>query len=139
MKRKKDYDEAMNRARDWLKQAENDLLWTRNTFESGLWAQACFAAQQVAEKALKALVLSRGYEDVRSHSLLSIIKALEIDGELENMAKKLDQYYISARYPDAFYDGAPYEYFTENQAREALAFAERYIDVIKPELAEKEV
>lgn len=44
------------------------------------------------------------------------------------MAKKLDLYYISARYPDAFPSGAPYEYFTEDQASEAVSFAEKFLD-----------
>ena len=127
-------EEMRNRARDWQRQAENDLLWTRDTVKAKRYAQACFSAQQTAEKALKALALFQGYEDVRSHSILKIAQALKINGELEKMAARLDQYYISARYPDAYAEGAPFEYFDENQAQEALGFAERIVEDIRKQL-----
>lgn len=120
-----------DRSSDWLRQAENDLLWTQDTIKAGRYAQACFAAQQAGEKALKALALKRGYSEVRSHSILEISRALKINSEIENCAMRLDQYYISARYPDAFPAGAPFEFFTQNQAEEALGFAETIIRTVK--------
>lgn len=118
-----------NRAEDWLRQAQDDLLWAQDTLEAGRFAQACFSAQQVAEKALKSIAFQRGHTEVRSHSILQIAKSLEFDGEIENMAKRLDQYYISARYPDAFPAGAPFEYFTQDQAEEAVQFAARVVEI----------
>jgi len=123
-----------NRAADWLKQAENDLLWTRDTFRSERWAQCCFVAQQTSEKAMKALALYRGYDSVKSHSITEIAKALGENGELERMAKKLDLYYISARYPDAFPSGAPFEYFTKDQAEEAVSFTEAILRMVKEKM-----
>ena len=123
---------AMSRAADWFRQAENDLLWARDTLAAGRFAQACFVAQQVCEKALKALALSRGFDQVRSHSLLSIVRALEINGDLEQMAGRLDQYYVTARYPDAFVEGAPFEFFTREQAEEAIGFAEAFTARVRP-------
>lgn len=117
-----------DRSDDWFRQAENDLEWARDTLRCRRWAQACFAAQQVAEKALKSIALRRGVEQVRSHSILEIARALKVDGDVERMAKRLDLYYISARYPDAFPGGAPFEYFTEDQANEAVEFAGRIVE-----------
>ena len=117
--------EMKNRSRDWLRQAENDILWAHDSQKAGRYSQTCFIAQQVGEKALKALALHRGWDEVRSHSILEISQALAIDGEIEKMAKRLDLYFISARYPDAFSSGAAFEYFTEDQAVEAIAFAEK--------------
>lgn len=114
----------IDRSSDWLRQAKDDLEWTRDTLKAGRWAQCCFTAQQTAEKAVKALALFRGYDKVKSHSITEICRELGINGELERRAKRLDLYYISARYPDAFPSGAPFEYFTEDQATEAAAFAE---------------
>ena len=125
-----------NRATDWLKQSENDLLWTKDTLDAGRWAQCCFVAQQTAEKAMKALALHRGYDSVKSHSVTEIAKALGENGDLERMAKRLDLYYISARYPDAFPSGAPYEYFTSDQAHEAFAFAEQIIHLVQSKMAD---
>ncbi len=119
-----------NRAYDWFKQAQNDLLWAEDTLKTQRWAQVCFIAQQIAEKCLKAYALFLEYDQIRSHSITQICKALKINGELENMGKKLDLYYISSRYPDAFPEGAPFEYFTEDQAAEALNFAKRISSII---------
>lgn len=128
---KKKYHDNMNRAKDWFSQAENDLLWAEDTLKAKRFAQACFVAQQVAEKALKALALAQGYDSVRSHSILKITRSLHINGEIEMMAKRLDQYYISARYPDAYIEGAPFEYFTDDQAGEAVKYAKRFIQLIR--------
>ncbi len=124
-----------NRAEDWLKQAESDLLWTKDTLNSGHWSQCCFVAQQTAEKAVKALALWRGADSVKSHSISEITKALGENGELERMGKRLDLYYISARYPDAFPSGAPFEYFDQEQATEAVQFAARIVELVKAKMA----
>jgi HEPN domain-containing protein len=41
-----------HRALDWLKQAENDLLWAEETYKAEQYDQICFISQQVAEKCL---------------------------------------------------------------------------------------
>ncbi len=120
-----------NRALDWYRQAEDDYLWAEHTLRAGKYAQVCFVTQQVGEKAIKALALFLGYDQIRSHSILEIARALRIDGEIETIAKRLDQFYISSRYPDAFPSGAPFEYFTEEQAQEALHMAQRLLVLIE--------
>ena len=112
------------RAGDWLAQAGNDFEWATSSFHQGHFAQTCFVCQQVAKKALKALALLRGYEAARGHSVTEIAKALGINDEILNAGRRLDQYYITARYPDAVPSGAPFELFTRDQAKEALGFAE---------------
>ena len=44
-----------SRADDWFRQAPRDLAHARDTFEDGVYEWAAFAAQQAAEKAVKAL------------------------------------------------------------------------------------
>ncbi len=117
-----------NRAHDWYKQAENDFQWAKDTLNSEKFAQACFICQQVAEKSLKAIAYFKDYDMVKSHSVLEIARSLGINGEIENIAKRLDLYYISTRYPDAFPSGAPFEYYTKEQAEEAMAFAARILE-----------
>lgn len=115
---------------DWLRQAENDLLWARHSFSGGFFSQTCFISQQSAEKALKAYCFVKGFDIVKTHSLYQISKALGENGELERLAKELDLYYISGRYPDAFPAGAPFEMFTPGQAEGALRSAERVYALI---------
>jgi HEPN domain-containing protein len=71
--------------------------------------------------------VSRGAFEILSHSLFKIAEALGINGAIEHMCRRLDVYYISSRYPDAFSEGAPYEYFARDQAEEALGFARCFI------------
>ncbi len=99
--------------------------------KAGYYAQACFVAQQVGEKALKALAHFKGADLVKSHSVTAIAKSLNINGDIEKMGKKLDLYYISTRYPDAVPSGAPFEYFTEEQASEAVAFGRRILKYVR--------
>jgi len=119
------------RAKDWFRQAENDLLWAYDTLKAGRFAQACFISQQIGEKTLKALAYLKGYDLIKSHSILEISRSLEMPEEIVNIARKLDLYYISARYPDAFPSGAPFEYFTMEQASEAVASAEKILLYVK--------
>jgi len=123
-----------NRAQDWLDQAKDDLRWGHASAESGFYSQSCFIAQQVAEKALKALAYHRGAELVRGHSVLVVCRELKINGVLEEAAQRLDQYYIPTRYPDAQPSGAPFRFFTSGQADEALEFAARFIEKAESEI-----
>ena len=125
----------MTRYRDWLRQAANDLDWAAHSFEGGFYAQACFACQQAGEKALKAFCFHKDFDVIRTHSLFQIIRALEENGDLEKSAKELDIYYISARYPDAFPGGAPFEMITREQAERALAAAKGIYTIISHRLA----
>ena len=45
---------------DWLRQADADLRLARHAREGAAHDWVCFAAQQAAEKALKAVLMSRG-------------------------------------------------------------------------------
>jgi HEPN domain-containing protein len=120
----------MNRYLDWLRQAENDMAWARHSLAGGFFSQSCFIAQQAGEKALKALCFARGFDTIRSHSLFQIVKALGENGDLERHARELDLYYISARYPDAFPAGAPFEIITAEQAERALLGSQAIFNII---------
>jgi HEPN domain-containing protein len=128
--------ETGSRALDWLKQAKADLQWGKDTLSHNHFAQACFIAQQVSEKAIKALAYARGAALVKGHSILATIRDLSLNGELEEFAMRLDQYYISSRYPDAQPAGIPSDYFTAAQAHEAMQMAEQFIARVEKMLAD---
>ncbi len=71
---------------------------------------------------------------VKSHSVKTIAKELNENGEIESIGQKLDLYYIPTRYPDAFMEGAPFEYFEESQAKEAIEFAETLIRIVREKI-----
>jgi HEPN domain-containing protein len=114
---------GMERSRDWLAQARRDLEKARLDLQSAFYEWACFTAHQSAEKALKAVFLTRGAA-VRGPSLLRLLEELQADEALLHLARVLDRYYIEARYPNGFPSGSPMEYFDETLAKEAIDAAE---------------
>lgn len=122
---------AQNRYLDWFRQAENDWEWGNHTRDSGFYAQACFISQQVAEKALKSLCLFYKLDTIRTHSVRKIAQELGINGNIEEIGKYLDLFYIPTRYPDSLPEGAPFESFTKEQARDALDKALFILNYVK--------
>jgi len=64
-----------HRAGLWLAQAQDDLRAAQVLQAAGQAAQACFLAQQVGAKAIKAL-LAADDRDLRSHSLTNLLREL---------------------------------------------------------------
>ena len=78
-----------NRAQDWFAQAERDLAQADDSCQAARYEWACFAAQQAAEKAAKALHLAHAQE-ARGHVVAKLLKELP----------------PSARAPDELVEGA---------------------------------
>ena len=117
-----------NRALDCLQQAQHDLEHARSALEAGYYDWTCFAAQQAAEKALKAVFLSMGGE-AWGHTLTRLFQDLRhqltVSQELVEAAQRLDKHYILTRYPNGFDTGAPFHYYTNGEGRQAIEDAER--------------
>ena len=105
-----------SRAFDWLLQAQVDGKFANFGMQHSHFSQVCFIAQQAAEKAIKALAYDRDL-DVKGHSITIIAAKLKVNGEIEAAGRLLDQYYISARYPDFLPAGAPFQFISKNQAQ----------------------
>jgi len=120
-----------SRADDWLRQALRDLAHARDTVEDGVYEWAAFAAQQAAEKAVKALFQSLGAE-ARGHSVTQLLASLPAEvrpaeAAIED-AKELERHYIGPRYPNSYPEGAPGDFYTVAEAQRAIAAAERVIE-----------
>ncbi len=120
------------RMQDWLRQAERDLRHAQNSLKMKDYEWACFAAQQAAEKALKSLYECLGGEGW-GHSVTKLLKELpiKIDKKLLEKAASLDKMYIPARYPNGFETGAPSDYFTDKDAKEAILYAKNILSFVK--------
>ncbi len=127
--------DSRSEAARWLRQAENDLEFARLAVREHFFAQACFMAQQSAEKALKAIGYGLGERTILGHSLVELVKLLRDRvpqlGKLETLAGILDQYYVPTRYPNGLPGGSPFEAFGEHQAQEAVEAAARFIDAAR--------
>jgi HEPN domain-containing protein len=127
----------MRRHEDWLKQADSDLCASEDSASSEHYEWACFQAQQAAEKALKALIISKGSES-RFHSIKFLLSNLPenmtISDQIQNAARELDKHYIPARYPDSFSTGTPKDFFTQDDARTAISNAKKNIEFAKEKI-----
>lgn len=116
----------MNRWGDWSEQASRDLQHATHALEDEDFEWAAFAAQQAAEKALKALIMARGGEPW-GHLTTGLAEALPHEvaaaPELLDAARRLDKHYIPARYPNGFAAGYPGKLYTKGEAEQAIADA----------------
>ncbi|MFO8033794.1 MAG: HEPN domain-containing protein [Candidatus Bipolaricaulota bacterium] len=94
----------MSAADRWLRFAEEDLRMAELAREDGIHAQACFHAQQVAEKVLKGYLKGRGRQVPRTHSIVDLARLAAKEKLPRGLARRLsalDAFYLTTRYPDA--------------------------------------
>jgi HEPN domain-containing protein len=123
----------------WLSQAVEDLKWAKHLAEAGGWHIACFLAQQIAEKALKAYLYAQGEEIVLGHSVARLCaEAAGYNEAFTEKAKRwnlLDGYYIPTRYPNGLPDGIPADVYNREAAQAAVALAEEAVDYVTHQIA----
>jgi HEPN domain-containing protein len=126
-----------------MRQAEKDLKHAQSAMDSENFEWSCFAAQQGAEKALKALFYHL-HGDPWGHSLLSLIQGLpehvrsSVTSALLDSAKALDKHYIPARYPNGFAEGAPTDYYTKQDAQDSIRHAQSILTFCQTEIRKPE-
>jgi len=127
-----------DRSRDWLNQARRDLEQAQDSRGAGRHEWACFAAQQAAEKAVKALHLHFAQEawgHVVVRLLQELPSAVAVPPDLVEKARVLDTFYIPARYPNSHPEGAPFEHYGVLQSEEAIRYAREIVDFVGAQVA----
>ncbi|HEY8417467.1 MAG TPA: HEPN domain-containing protein [Limnochordales bacterium] len=119
----------------WLAQAQHTLASARRDLEHADFVWAAFKAQQAAEYAVKGLARGLGLP-ATGHAITRLLKeagaaGLPVSQESLGDARLLDRHYVPPRYPDAYPDGAPFEFYDERAASEALAAAERVVATVQ--------
>ncbi len=119
------------RSADWLRQADRDLRHARNALKDGDFEWACFASQQAAEKAVKA-VYERHHGESWGHVVSKLLRQLPdqtgLTEDLLEAAMRLDKLYILPRYPNGFENGAPGDFYTRSEAEAAITDATAIIE-----------
>jgi len=119
----------------WMRQAGRTLESARNDLDDRYYEWASFKAQQAAELAVKALLRGLGYAPV-GHSITRLLRELREEGfgiprEILSMAMELDRNYIAPRYPDAYPEGSPFEYYSKDVAEKLISYAEGIIEFLR--------
>ena len=119
----------------WLEQAEADRKGAQLLFDGGSYHLACFVAQQIAEKVLKAFLYARGEEFVVGHSVEALCRwAAEFDADFDRLREEvapLDGYYIPTRYPNSLPDSIPARVYTRAVAEEVLRLADKVLHLVQ--------
>lgn len=119
----------------WFRQAENALESAKVDKEKGFFNWACFKAQQAAEYALKGLLRGSG-KPAMGHSCYVLSNQLKDIGfvaakKIESRCRLLDRYYIPTRYPDAFNEASPYEFFDRGTALQAIKSSQEVLKFVR--------
>jgi len=128
----------VNRAADWLKQAERDLGFAETAIETKYYEWAAFCSQQSAEKAVKALIQFL-HGSVRGHSVTEMLRQLPASVQVPKTAmagaQGLDRVYVTSRYPNGFVSGAPADYFNEEAAQELVGHARTIVEFCRSQIS----
>lgn len=122
----------------WLATAKNDYDAAIILNEHGKYSLACFHSQQSAEKAIKSLFYLIE-EEPWGHSINKLLQQLFKKypkyqvalSPLESAARRLDQFYIPTRYPNGVPDITPEEAYGEDDAQTGIAYAEKFLKIVK--------
>jgi HEPN domain-containing protein len=127
-----------DRSQDWLTQARRDLAQAEDSRRAERHEWACFAAQQAAEKAVKALHLACGQE-AWGHVIAKLLRELpdtiSVPPVLVEKGRVLDNFYIPSRYPNSHPEGAPGEHYGPLQSEQAVQYAREIIAFIDSQVA----
>ncbi len=110
---------------------------TRRRRDDGSHEWACFASQQAAEKAVKALHLKLGQEAWGQviARLLPRLPASVGAGDLIERGRVLDNFYVATRYANGHPEGAPFEHYGTLQSEEAIRYAGEILEFVRARLA----
>ena len=117
------------------REGEEDLSFAQLGIRENYFAQACFLSQQVAEKSLKAFLLSNGRSFPRVHKIVELAKLCsELSADLEPLKtnlRLLDEFYIPTRYPDAIPGGLAEGLPTVDDAKLAVETAGKVLGLVR--------
>lgn len=124
----------------WLEAAGVDLRAAAVLLNEEIFELACFHAQQAVEKALKGLLVERSGTHPKGHSLEQLLSMPEVSeeerGRWRAESRRLDEYYLPTRYPDAMPLGAAAGPAREH-ADTALADATRIVREIRERIGSR--
>jgi len=115
----------------WMNSSKKTLSSALADAERGDFNWACFKCQQAAEFAVKSLLRGLGLPSY-GHSISRLLRVVEenlgvVEDEIIEAAKTLDKYYIPTRYPNAWVEGSPEDYYTKFDAELAIKSARKII------------
>jgi HEPN domain-containing protein len=135
--------ENRHQSERWLLTAEEDLRAAELLRDAGMYAQACFYAQQSGEKAVKSIWYLAD-ADPWGHSIQRLISDFPQQSEIPDLQAwierggLLDQFYIPTRYPNGLPDLTPGQVYQLEDARRGITAARELVNGCREWLLERE-
>ena len=124
-------EEIISESELWRRQAERDVESAEKNISIQEYALTAFLCQQAVEKDLKALLIQKEGQLVKTHSVISLAKRVNMPALLLGKIEKLESVYQRTRYPDVIkkmpaeeFDAQDAQEFLED-AKEVLAWTQR--------------
>ena len=119
---------------NWWHQAQIDHSSAETALGNGLFYVCAFLSEQAAQKALKALYMSKERALApRTHNLVELGRLVGIDDVLMIELRHLSPHFILTRYPDAA-GGVPADLYDEERGRESVTRSKRVIEWVRNRL-----
>ena len=119
----------------WRAEADRALAGSRVQADAGLHNWACFAAEQAAQIATKAILHGLGQgpwgHDLVRLGELAAAGGVDVPPDVLDAMRRLGRHYIPARYPDAHPSGPAASHYGETDAADAIRDCEavlRFVD-----------
>jgi len=119
----------MNEYSEWFNKALKDLDTAKYNINGKRLDAGAFFLQQSAEKALKATILKKSKELIKTHDLVALAKKANASQDIIDKCKKLSPAYGYTRYPDI-----PKPEELDDKINELLSIAEDIIKWVKKNL-----
>ena len=120
----------------WMRSARMTIESARRDLEGGDYNWSCFKAHQAAEKALKAVLWGVGKPKMGHslvHLLQHLVEALGVDApdDVRRACLLLSKFYTPTRYPDVWSEGIPEEFYSAEEASEAIESAQLVLEWVE--------
>jgi HEPN domain-containing protein len=115
----------------WIERAERDYVSAKKNFKIKEYHIVAFLCQQAAEKSLKAMIIEKFSDIIKTHDLIFLAKKLEASEEIIIAVSILNPVYMETRYPDS--DHLTYDY-SKNDAEYFLKYCNEVLSWIRKNL-----
>lgn len=127
----------MKRPHDnWFYLAGDDLAFAKDGLKNGFYSHVCALSQQAVEKAMKGYLVFEGKDYPKTHGLMLLWELMGVSwlDDFIGSLKRLSEYYVPLRYPDAIPGSLPDGLPDKDDASDALGRAQEIVTQIQAHL-----
>jgi len=114
----------------WLRMSRDDFSSAKINSDNEKYYVCSYLCHQCVEKSLKALMIKRNKELIKTHDLVYLAKKIDLPGKLMDFCDKLSLVFIETKYGAAIGD-IPSEMFSKEDSEKHLNYVKEILRWIK--------